>query len=186
MSGPRWRRGRLLVAAPHLDDDPNFRRAVVLVLEHADEGALGIVLNDPMEVAAGEALPEPLAGVVPEGDAVFRGGPVQPGTVIVLADFHDPGTAGGITFGSVGILDPESVGSGNRPEMRTARAFGGYSGWGGGQLEYEIRQDAWIDAEASAADVFTGNPGALWRAVLERVGGSYRLMATTPDDPLLN
>ncbi len=187
MSDPRWRRGRLLVAAPHLDDDPNFRRAVVLVLEHADEGALGIVLNDPMEVAASEALPEPLSTVISDGSRVYRGGPVQPGTVIVLAEFDDIAAAGGITFGSVGILDPESVENGAQPPaMQRARAFGGYAGWGGGQLEAEIAQDAWIDADPEAGDIFTDEPTALWRTVLARSGGSYRLMATAPDDPLLN
>lgn len=174
------------MAAPHLDDDPNFRRAVVLVLEHADEGALGIVLNHPMEVRAQEALPEPLANVVSEGSPVFRGGPVQPGTVIVLADFEDGAAAGGITFGSVGILDPASVEQGLPPSMRRARAFGGYAGWGGGQLEEEIRQDAWIDAEPDPEDIFTDDPAGLWRAVLTRAGASYRLMATAPEDPLLN
>lgn len=186
MSDPRWKRGRLLVAAPHLDDDPNFRRAVVLVLEHADEGALGIVLNDPMEVAAADALPEPLSTVVTDGSRVYRGGPVQPGTVIVLAEFDDIATAGGVTFGSVGILDPVSVEDGRTPDLQRARAFGGYAGWGGGQLESEIAQDAWIDAEPTADDIFTPDPAGLWRTVLVRAGGSYRLMATTPDDPLLN
>lgn len=186
MSEHRWRRGRLLVAAPHLDDDPNFRRAVVLVLEHADEGALGIVLNDPMEVAAADALPEPLSTVVTDGSRVYRGGPVQPGTVIVLAEFDDVSAAGGVTFGSVGILDPASVEDGHMPVLQRVRAFGGYAGWGGGQLESEIAQDAWIDAEPLAEDIFTPDPSALWRTVLGRAGGSYRLMATAPDDPLLN
>jgi len=186
VNAPRWRRGRLLVAAPHLDEDPNFRRAVVLVLEHADEGALGIVLNRPMEVRAQEALPEPLATVVSEGSAVHRGGPVQPGTVIVLADFEDTATAGGITFGTVGILDPDAVEGGGSLGIRRARAFGGYSGWGGGQLEVEIQADAWIDAEPDADDVFTDDPETLWRTVLERAGGSFRLMASAPEDPLLN
>lgn len=174
------------MAAPHLDDDPNFRRAVVLVLEHADEGALGIVLNDPMEVAAADALPEPLATVVTDGSRVFRGGPVQPGTVIVLAEFDDISAAGGVTFGSVGILDPDSVDEGRTPALQRARAFGGYAGWGGGQLESEIAQDAWIDAEPLPGDIFTDDPAGLWREVLSRTGGSYRLMATAPDDPLLN
>jgi putative transcriptional regulator len=174
------------VAAPHLDDDPNFRRAVILVLEHSDEGALGIVLNSPMAVEASEALPEPLASVVTDGSAVYRGGPVQPGTVIVLGDFEDAGAAGGITFGSVGILDPEAVEGGQPPAMRSARAFGGYAGWGGGQLESEIRDDAWIDVGPEVEDVFTNDPSALWGAVLRRAGGSYRLMAMAPEDPLLN
>lgn len=186
MSGPRWRRGRLLVAAPHLDDDPNFHRAVVLVLEHADEGALGIVLNQPMSVRADEALPDPLAAVVTDGSPVHRGGPVQPGTVIVLADFDDLAAAGGITFDTVGILDPDAVEEVGLAGVRRARAFGGYSGWGGGQLEGEIESDAWIDVTPQVEDVFTEDPDGLWRAVLERAGGSYRLMASAPEDPLSN
>ena len=186
MTDLRWRRGRLLVAAPHLDDDPNFHRAVVLVLEHADEGALGIVLNQPMQVLAEDALPEQLANVVSDGSAVPRGGPVQPGTVIVLAVFADTATAGGITFDTVGILDPDAAESQGTDGVRRARAFGGYSGWGGGQLEGEIDSDAWIDATPIADDVFTDDPEGLWRTVLERTGGSYRLMATAPEDPLRN
>lgn len=111
---------------------------------------------------------------------------MQPGTVIVLADFEDARSAGGIIVGSVGILDPASVEGGSPPAMRRARAFGGYAGWGGGQLEEEVRQDAWIDGEPEAADIFTDDPSGLWRAVLLRAGASYRLMATTPEDPLRN
>ncbi len=159
---------------------------MILVLEHSDEGALGIVLNHPMGVAAAEALPEPLASVVMDGSSVHRGGPVQPGTVIVLGDFEDIDAAGGISFGSVGILDPEAVEDGRAPAMRTARAFGGYAGWGGGQLEAEILDDAWIDVEPEVGDVFTESPDDLWSEVLGRAGGSYRLMATAPEDPLLN
>jgi putative transcriptional regulator len=70
--------------------------------------------------------------------------------------------------------------------MRSARAFGGYAGWGGGQLESEILDDAWIDVGPHVEDVFTDDPAALWAAVLGRAGGSYRLMAMTPEDPLLN
>jgi len=173
------------VAAPHLDDDPSFHRAVVLVLEHADEGALGIILNQAMAIGAREALPEPLASLVSDGSRVFRGGPVQPGTVIVLADFSDPADAGGITFGTVGVLDPDNTEPDGGGVLR-ARAFGGYSGWGAGQLESEIQDDAWIDAEPLADDVFTADPAGLWSTVLTRAGGSYRLMATAPEDPLLN
>lgn len=159
---------------------------MILVLEHSDEGALGIVLNHPMGVAATEALPEPLASVVTEGSAVHRGGPVQPGTVIVLGDFEDVAAAGGIVFSTVGILDPDAVEQESSPAMRSARAFGGYAGWAGGQLEAEIREDAWIDVVPDVHDVFTDDPSSLWGSVLKRAGGSYRLMATTPDDPLLN
>ena len=87
---PDNRRGRLLVAAPALVD-PNFRRSVVLMLEHSDEGALGLVLNRPTPLVSREALPEALAAVMPEQERIFQGGPVQPEAVIVLADFEDTG-----------------------------------------------------------------------------------------------
>ena len=78
------------MASPSLAD-PNFRRAVVLLLEHSDEGALGLVLNRPTPLVAREALPGALADAMPEAERVHQGGPVQPEAVIVLADFSDTG-----------------------------------------------------------------------------------------------
>ena len=181
---PANRRGRLLVASPSLVDD-NFRRAVVLMLEHSDEGALGLVLNRPTGLVAAEALPARIADLLSPSELVHEGGPVQPEAVIVLADFIDPSDAPTLTFDSVGIVDPERLAS-TPGEIRTARAFGGYAGWAAGQLEREIEQDAWIDAHATAGDVFTDAPDGLWSGVLERKGGTYRLLARMPEDPTLN
>jgi putative transcriptional regulator len=64
--------------------------------------------------------------------------------------------------------------------------FSGYAGWGPGQLEAEIEQGAWIDVAAIAQDIFTGTPERLWREVLERKGGTFRLIARMPEDPSLN
>ena len=178
------RRGRLLVAAPALVD-PNFRRSVVLMLEHSDEGALGLVLNRPTPLVSREALPEALAAVMPAQERIFQGGPVQPEAVIVLADFEDAGAAASIAFGSVGIVDPagEAARAGG---IRAIRAFGGYAGWAGGQLEQEVEEEAWVDAEAEAGDVFTDDHAGLWSRVLERKGGTWRLIARMPEDPSVN
>jgi len=181
---PANRRGRLLIASPSLLDD-NFRRAVALVLEHSDEGALGLVLNRPTGLVATEALPERIADLLPPAELVHEGGPVQPEAVIVLADFLDPSLAPTLAFGSVGIVDPERLAS-TPAEIRAARAFGGYAGWAAGQLEREIEEEAWIDSEAMAGDVFTATPEDLWSDVLERKGGTYRLVARMPEDPTLN
>jgi putative transcriptional regulator len=180
---PESRRGRLLVAAPALVD-PNFRRSVVLMLEHSDEGALGLVLNRPTPLVSREALPEALAAVMPEEERIFQGGPVQPEAVIVLADFEDAEAAAGIAFGSVGIVDP--AGEAARGGIRAIRAFGGYAGWAGGQLEQEVAEEAWVDAEAVADDVFTDDHAGLWSRVLDRKGGSWRLIARMPEDPSVN
>jgi putative transcriptional regulator len=183
--GPPVRARRLLVAAPGLLD-PNFHRTVVLMLEHGEEGALGLVLNRPGGLRARDALPEPLASAVPPDDVVHAGGPVQPEAVILLADFAVPAAPGAALVGDVGIVDPRDAGDDLADRVRTARAFGGYAGWGAGQLEGEIAEGAWIDAEPVPEDVFTDDPAGLWRRVLDRRGGRYRLIARMPDDPSLN
>lgn len=181
---PASRRGRLLVASPALTD-PNFHRAVVLMLEHSAEGALGLVLNRPSPLVAREALPSHLADLIPEGERVFQGGPVQPEAVILLADFEDVADAATAAFGSVGIVDPEAAVE--RPAgIRAIRAFGGYAGWAGGQLEQEVEEEAWLDALPEVEDVFSDEHERLWARVLDRKGGSWRLIARMPEDPTLN
>ncbi len=178
------RRGRLLVAAPALVD-PSFRRAVVLMLEHSPEGALGLVLNRPTPLVSREALPGRLAEVMPDAERVFEGGPVQPEAVIVLADFEDVSEAATIAFGSVGIVDPDVEAAGLGP-VRAIRAFGGYAGWAGGQLEEEMAEEAWVECDAVPEDVFTDDHEGLWSRVLERKGGSWRIIARMPEDPTRN
>lgn len=173
-------KGKLIVASPPLDDD-NFRRTVVLMLEHGPEGALGVVLNRPTGIRAGEALPD-YSDALP-GDAVIHiGGPVEPSSFILLGDFVDPTGAASITFDSVGVVDPESAGG----ELRAVRAFGGYAGWSAGQLEEEFADESWIEAEPLPGDVFTTEPERLWSRVLDRKGGPYRLVARMPEDPSMN
>src|SRR5262249_31970862 len=150
---PTFRRGRLLVAAPGLLD-PSFHRAVVLVLEHGPQGALGVVLNRPTGLEVRDALPSELAEALPADALVFSGGPVQPEAVILVADFLHPTADADVAFGSVGVVDPEADPHVLDGDVRAVRAFGGYAGWGAGQLESEIEEEAWIDAEAVADDVF--------------------------------
>jgi putative transcriptional regulator len=174
-----------LVASPSLLD-PNFRRSVVLLLEHGPEGALGVILNRPTTLLAREALPESLAEALPEDEHVHQGGPVQPDAVILLADFADPAGAADVAFGTVGIVGPDVDLESLDGRVRAVRAFGGYAGWGAGQLEGEVEQEAWIDAVAMPSDVFTDEPEGLWSAVLDRKGGAFRLLASIPEDPSVN
>ncbi len=177
-------RGQLLIAGPGLQD-PNFWRTVVLVVEHTDTGALGLVLNRPSESRVGEAVPELSALTDPE-DEVLVGGPVSQSAVIVLADFEDPEAAALIAFDSVGVMaggtPTDSVGAG----VRRARVFAGHSGWGPGQLDGELERGDWILEPARYGDAFAADPAELWSAVLERKGGSYALLARMPLDPSLN
>jgi putative transcriptional regulator len=177
-------RGQLLVAGPALLD-PNFWRTVVLVVEHNEEGALGLVLNRPSETNVGEAVPE-LAAVVGADDQLFIGGPVQPSAVIVLAQFGDPTDAALLAFDDVGVL-----GTGPSPEELTAgistgRAFLGHAGWGPGQLDGELERGDWILEPARFEDAFSTEARGLWSEVLTRKGGSYALVARMPSDPSMN
>src|SRR5207253_8200261 len=128
-------RGQLLIASPALLD-PNFARTVVLVVEHNDEGAMGIVLNRPSTAAVAEAVP-PLEDLVGEDEAVFVGGPVEPAAVVVLAEFEDTDAAAAIVFGDLGFLRADADPSVLDVAARRFRVFAGYSGWGAGQLEAE-------------------------------------------------
>lgn len=173
------------MAAPTLLD-PHFQRAVIVMLEHSDEGALGLVLNQPTDISAVEALPEPLCGLVPDDHVIHCGGPVQPAAVIILAEFDDPTRAAGQVIGKIGIVDPDEAVDELSDRVGDVRIFGGYAGWGPGQLEQEIADGAWIDVTADPSDIFTMAPDGLWRAALERKGGVFRLVARMPEDPTMN
>jgi putative transcriptional regulator len=176
--------GRLLIANAGLYD-PNFRRSIVLVGHHDDEdGAVGVILNRPLEIGVAEAVPA-LAPLVPDGDPVFRGGPVQPSAAVVVADFTEPERAGVIAFDSIGFL-PEHGDDDISGAIRRARVFAGYAGWGPGQLEDELADGSWLELPASAEDVFHQAPDRLWAEVVARLGGNAALLRTLPEDPTLN
>ena len=175
--------GQLLVAGPGLVD-PNFWRTVVLVGEHSEEGALGVVLNRASETTVDEAVPE-LAELAEAMGLVHLGGPVQPSAIVVLADFVEPEEARSLVLDSVGFL-PSEVDPALLGELRRARVFAGYAGWGPGQLEGELDEGSWIVEQALAEDVFTDDPDGLWSAVLRRKGGPFSLLASMPPDPNRN
>jgi putative transcriptional regulator len=170
-------RGQLLIAAPQLVD--YFRRAVVLVLDHGEDGAMGLVLNRPTETEVVEAVPA-LAEMTGYSDVVHAGGPVEPATVLALGDFEDPEQAGSTVTGTLGLLDPDRP----APDLRRLRVFAGYAGWAPGQLDAEVSEKAWVTAPVAHDDPFFD--GDLWPVVLQRMGGGYALMATMPADPKLN
>jgi putative transcriptional regulator len=185
--------GRLLVATPLLGD-PNFRRAVVLVVEDEPaEGTLGVVLNRPTEVTVAQVL-EPWTALATDPSVVFKGGPVSPNSALGLAMVpgggEEPvgwraldGTELASTLGLVDLDTPPQLLAGG---IASFRVFAGYAGWGPGQLQAEISDGAWYVVPAEPADPFAPEPARLWGAVLRRTGGTLALMATYPDDPSLN
>jgi len=181
-------RGRLLIAGPKLED-PNFVRTVVLVGEHNEEGALGVVLNRPSDTTVGEAVPD-LEDLTGAEDPVHMGGPVQPSAVLVLAEYERPAQAPQLVTGAVGFLaledeDEQDIAR-DGTLLRRARVFAGYAGWGPGQLEAELSRDDWIVIDSEAGDVFDEDAATLWSRVLDRQGGHLRLLARMPVNPSYN
>ena len=166
--------------------DPNFRRAVVLLCEHTDEGSFGLILNKPLALELGEVV-EDLSSSV----QVSLGGPVQPNTLHYLHRHRDvlsdsvKVTADVAWGGDFDLVKALVLSEEASPE--SLRFFLGYSGWSAGQLEEEIEEGGWIltgldDPELS----FPDDPERLWRIVLRRMGGEYAYLANFPDDPRMN
>jgi putative transcriptional regulator len=177
-------RGQLLVAGPDLLD-PNFRRTVVLIGEHGEEGAMGVVLNRPSPVPVDTGVP-PLAELVDDGEVVHVGGPVQPQAIVVLGEFADTDEAASLVIGSIGFVPGELESADDVASLTRARVFAGYAGWGPGQLETELAESSWIVEPAEPEDVFTADADGLWSAVLRRKGGPFAVLALLPADPSVN
>ena len=175
--------GRLLLSNATLFD-PNFRRTVVLIGHHDEDGAVGVVLNRPLGLPIDTAVP-PLSDLVAIGDELFEGGPVQPDAAVVIAEFSDPTRASLVAFGLIGFL-PDEMDTEDRDAIVRARIFAGYSGWGPGQLEDELAEEAWLVTEATDEDVFTPEPERLWERVVRRLGPGYAILQTMPIDPSAN
>ncbi|MCC3777581.1 YqgE/AlgH family protein [Streptomyces sp. UNOB3_S3] len=202
--------GRLLVATPALSD-PNFDRAVVLLLDHDEDGSLGVVLNRPTPVGVGDIL-ESWAALAGEPGVVFQGGPVSLdsalGVAVVPGEAREydgtspagdgagegplPSSAMGDpvgwrrVHGAIGLVDLEAPPELLARVLGSLRIFAGYSGWGPGQLEKELAEGAWYVVESEPGDVSSPDPARLWRAVLRRQRSELAMVATYPDDPSLN
>ncbi|GKY86289.1 YqgE/AlgH family protein [Sinisalibacter aestuarii] len=174
--------GKLLVAMPGMGD-PRFEHAVVMLCAHSGEGAMGLIVNKQVPELMLDDLLEQLEidrGDGSHGRAVHFGGPVEGGRGFVLHSADYPGRDAtmriGDSFGMTAtkdILVEIAQGSGPR-EALTAL---GYAGWGPGQLESELRQNAWLTVEADAAIVFDTDNSAKWSRALKSLGIDPRMLS---------
>lgn len=176
-------RGKLLISAGGLFD-ANFRHTVVLIGAHDADGAVGVVLNRPLERTVAETVPL-LAALAPPGERLFEGGPVATDEAVLLVAVADATVLDVPVFGSVGFVTGE-VSPDIAPGVHHARVFIGHAGWGAGQLDAELAARAWIVTDPLVEDVFTPEPASLWRRVLQRMGPRYAAIARIPFDPSSN
>jgi putative transcriptional regulator len=179
--------GMLLVAAPTLID-PNFADSVVLILDIDENGALGVVLNRPLDVTVGEVLSD-WTDVVSAPEVLYMGGPVSTeGALAVgrLADADDEPVGWRAVFERFGIVDLDTPVELVEGSLASLRIFAGYAGWGAGQLAAEIEEGSWYVVPSEPGDVFRADPTDLWRDVLRRQPGELAWFSTRPIDPELN
>ena len=176
----------VLLIAPPMMQDPNFRRTVVLLCEHTEEGSFGLVLNRSLSLQPSAVL----EGMEQYDGLISLGGPVQPDTLHVLHRHGDHvGDAVEVAdcvFWGGNIEAIQHLVEGQHAAPNNLRFFLGYAGWSPGQLEHEISLGGWILARSDSALVFTELPERLWRDALRRMGGAYALLANFPDDPRMN
>ena len=178
-------KGKLLISDPFLQD-PGFKRTVVLITEHNEEGTVGFVLNRPVNALMNEALVDFQDFNVP----LYMGGPVQPDTL------HYIHTVGNLLPGSIKIADNlwwggsfetlKVLAESKQLDLTKFKFFIGYSGWSPGQLNEELEEKSWVVTDATMQDIYTEKPDLLWRTVLENMGKDYAVLANFPEDPALN
>jgi len=173
--------GSLLVAHPNMLD-PNFRRAVLFISAHTpDDGALGVILNRPLEKQVSEVVSEaPLNAL--DKVPVFFGGPVGRDRLIFAS--LEWKTGEGLKLNHNVDVDEANNQIGKNPG--SIRAFIGYAGWGAGQLEAEMRQNAWVIRKPDRAATKLDRLPRLWFDIMSGLGPWFKLLAAAPDDPSLN
>ena len=179
--------GKLLIASLRITE-PTFFRTVVLMCAHDDNGALGLVLNRPLNS-------EPVSRHLPQYEpfvqspaSIFTGGPVETSAALALARWKDwlITPTPNLVVGRVGLLDLAKPIEEVEAGVEEVRVFAGYAGWTGGQLEEELEQESWFVVDATAEDAFTRHPETLWRDVLRRQSGKLAMFAYAPRDPAIN
>jgi len=173
--------GSLLVAHPNMLD-PNFRRAVLFLSAHTpDDGALGVILNRPLEKRVSEVVSEaPLNAL--DKVPVFFGGPVGRDRLIFASLEWKSGE--GLKLNHNVDMDEANKQIGKNPG--SVRAFIGYAGWGAGQLEAEMKQNAWVIRKPDRATMKLDRLPRLWFDIMSGLGPWFKLLAAAPDDPSLN
>lgn len=178
-------RGRLLVSEPYLPD-PYFRRTVVLLCDHNEEGSFGFVLNRHMDMAVNDLM----ENMPPIGSQVSIGGPVQSGNLYYL---H---TLGLRIEGSQEVVDGVFMGgdyeqlrgvlTADRKLTKHVRFFVGYSGWSKDQLDKEIHEKSWLVSQGDKKRIMDVRTTDLWGGTLRAMGKRFAPLANFPDDPSLN
>lgn len=177
----RFLKGQLLLDSGELRGS-FFQRTVILICQHDDEGAFGLVLNRATGSKVGEMIVADLPDVLKE-EPLFLGGPVQPTALSFLHSdsfLVDANVMPNLSLGH--SLDTLMDMGESFSATRKIKLFAGYAGWGPGQLEDEMKRKAWLTHPATLDLVFGGDTSQLWQSILSKKGWQYRILSQGPDD----
>lgn len=178
--------GKLLISEPFLND-PNFKRSVVLIADHGEEGTLGFILNQPSQLLLKDLVPDLWQADYP----IFIGGPVEVDTIHFIHRCYDKLNSGeeiakGIYWGG-NFETLKILVNNNSIAEDEVKFFLGYSGWGIDQLNEEIEENTWIVSDKYSKElIFSHNEEELWREVIINLGPKYAHVSNFPIDPSLN
>jgi putative transcriptional regulator len=178
-------KGILLIANPFLKD-PNFSRTVIFLCEHTEEGSFGFVLNKKFPKTLEELVPDLNINAFP----VYQGGPVQRDALHFLHQYPQLISGGEKVMENIywgGNFESLLINLRNKDiNTEGIRFFIGYSGWGEGQLNDELKEESWLTVKATRKLVFDTDPEDVWKNALKHLGGNYEMMINFPIDPQLN
>lgn len=176
--------GKILIAEPFLGD-PNFERSVVLLCEHNSSGSFGLVLNQATQSLLSDVV-EDIYSEFP----LFIGGPVEQNTLHYIHRLgnliEDSVSLGNGIYWSGDFESLKSLINIGSVKPTDIRFFLGYSGWGLGQLENELAQNTWITTDINSEEVFDEDAKDIWRSILKKMGGDFKILSNYPIDPRLN
>ncbi|GIV42478.1 MAG: UPF0301 protein [Vicingaceae bacterium] len=178
-------KGKVLIAEPFMLD-PNFKRSVVYLCDHDENGTFGLILNKPLDIDPASAFKK-----FPKiNTKIFYGGPVANDSLFYIHTMGDivPESQkinenlwlGGDFDVISKLLEKGSM------KLSEIKFFIGYSGWGSGQLDFEMSENAWIVADATLDDILSQNADDLWNNMLSRMGDDYKKLTLVPRNPILN
>lgn len=174
-------RGKFLIASPKLVD-PNFYRAVLLMVQHNDAGAMGLVLNRPTETRVKDVWEQVSDGECRTDAVLYHGGPCE--GPLMLLHTHEPASQIEIGGGLYFSAERDHVQWLLEGDGGPTKAFVGYAGWTAGQIEAEIAEGSWLHLPANAEAVLEGEPA--WEELIKRIAPAMIEVRVVPKDPSLN
>jgi len=173
--------GQLLIAMPSMQD-PNFRETVTFICEHGEEGALGLVINRPLDIELGtvfEQLALPTADPDLAIQPIMQGGPVQTERGFVIHESGEEWETSANVFDKIRVTTSQdiltSMAAGKGPSRAIVAL--GYAGWGAGQLEFEIAENAWLSAPATSELLFDTPFDKRWKKAAELLGVDLAMLS---------